>query len=272
MKQLILGALEFQGLTQHTAGVEIFLKSLRKYYNGDVVFFTRNLHPTTKQLLDSFNIIQIDKTEFEQQHKIVRLGINATRRLYYYIWLQEQDYDQILMADIFDVVFQSDPFEVYQNPFYVHAFNSDNVSIISEEARKIGECPINSGWIQAHYGTDIFKKLCGKPILCAGLIFGNKEQTLNINKLFIDEVKSMYGRPGFGNLDQAHIEYLFHTKDFPKLIVDYLNDDFMHIGHTKNEDIKFDNGRILIEDRYPSIVHQYNRHQNIQTQLEMFYK
>jgi len=260
--KLVLGALEFIQPPFDFRGVICFLRSLREYYTGDVVFFTRNLPVECKKILDYFNVEQIDKTEFERKYNIVRLGINATRRIYYYLYLKEYtQYSDILMADVFDVIFQGNPF-----PDTI----PEESAIISEEAKNIEDCKINSGWIYNAYGSADYIDLKTLSILCAGLIRGGYYGTLKVNQLFIEEVKSMQGKPVFGTLDQAHFEYIFHKKNFLKSILPYNNPLMMHIGHTPVNDISINQrGLILVKGTKPIMLHQYNRHKDL---MDFIYK
>ena len=265
--KLVLASLEFLMQPYDYRGLKVFCKSLREHYNGDCVFFIRNVPPQALDILKECNIKTIEKSEYEQKYNIVKFGINATRRVYNYLFLKNNpQYTDIISIDVTDVYIQSNPFEA----------NTNGKAQISEEAVLIKDCRINAGWITGNYGDEAFKLIGNKPILCAGIIRANNENTKKISKLFINEVQELFKRSGgtkFGNLDQAHIEYMFHSLDFDKEILPYLNSSYMHIGHTKREDLSINNGVISISNKItPNIVHQYNRHADIENILYEQYK
>jgi len=268
--KLVLASLEFLVQPYDYRGLKVFCKSLREHYDGDCVFFTRNVPPQAMDILKENNITSIEKSEYEEKYNIVKFGINATRRLYNYLFLKNNPkYTDIISIDVTDVVIQSDPFKA----------KSDGKAQISEEAVLIKDCTINAGWISGNYGDKEFELIGNKPILCAGIIRANNENTQKLSKIFINEVQELFKRSRgtkFGNLDQAHIEYMFHSLDFDKEILPYVNDSYMHIGHTKRDDLSIDNGTITISSSLgnitPNIVHQYNRHADIEGILYEQYK
>lgn len=267
--KLVLASLEYLIQPFDFRGLKVFCKSLRQHYTGDCVFFVRNLPLEATNILKKYDIKTVDKTEYEIKHNIVRFGINATRRVYYYLFLkQNPQYDDILSTDVTDVVVQSNPFNEITN----------GVTQISAEAKNISECVINAGWIEGNYGPGDYNLLKDKPILCAGIIRGNNENTKILSKLFVKEVTDLYTRSNgtkFGNLDQAHIEYIFHMKDFSKQVLPYLNNSFVHIGHTPESSISISDNKISIESngllKTPALVHQYNRHKGVEDFLYSVY-
>jgi hypothetical protein len=263
---LILASLEFLSQPYDFRGLKVFCKSLRKYYNEDCVFFVRNLPLEANKILYEFDIKTVSKQSYEEKYKIIPFGINATRRVYNYLFLKNNpQYTDIICTDVTDVVFQSNPFNVT---------NVDGIAQISEEAKLIKDCKINAGWINGNYGTNAFEELQNKPILCAGIIRANNKNTQILNKLFVKEVQNLYSRSNgtkFGNLDQAHIEYIFHVENFNKQILPYINKSFIHIGHSAIEDITFSNNTISVLGVVPAAIHQYNRHKNIENMLYSIY-
>lgn len=263
--KLILGSLEFLMEPYNVSGLKVFCKSLREHYNDDCVLFVRNLPTEADDILKQSNIQTINKTEYETKYNIVRFGINATRRVYNYLFLKNNpQYTDIISTDITDVLVQDDPFKI----------STDGSAQIAEEAKQIKDCTINAGWISGNYGEEAYNNLQNKPILCAGIIRANNENTKHLTKMFVNEVQELYWRSQgtkFGNLDQAHIEYIFHCLTFNKQILPYLNQSFIHIGHTSKEDISVTKNKITISETTPSLIHQYNRHKEIEDFLYNLY-
>ena len=112
--------------------------------------------------------------------------------------------------------------------------------------------------------------------MCAGIIRANNQNTQAVSRMFFKEVQDLYIRSNgtkFGNLDQAHIEYIFHTQPFDKEILPYLNPSFVHIGHTVRNNIEISNAdnSLCISGITPSMVHQYNRHKDVEEKLYELY-
>ena len=264
--KLVLASLEFLVQPYDFRGLKVFCKSLRKHYDGDCVFFVRNLPQQAIDILDQNNIKTVNKGDYEAKYNIIKFGINATRRVYYYLFLKNNpQYTDVLSTDVTDVVFQSNPFNIQTN----------GDAQISEEAVLIKDCKINAGWISGNYGEEAFAQIGSKPILCAGIIRANNANTQTVSNLFFKEVQDLYIRSNgtkFGNLDQAHIEYLFHIQQFNKEILPYLNKSFVHIGHTKRTDVEMQDGGVLsVLGVVPAMIHQYNRHKDIEEKLYELY-
>jgi len=278
--QIVLTTLEYNRELTKDLGVTIFLKSLRKFYEGHIVCFIRNVPIEIQQELKDANVELIDKDKFEKEHEMHQLGMYIMRFFYFYIYLKDKQFDQILMIDLFDVVFQRDPFD----SFNVLQIPSDK-PVFCCEAQTINKCSINTKWINYTYGEDILKQIGDKPIICAGAVYcKTKEAAMKFFKIFKKEVVWTLNNikewhPSLV-MDQGLITKLVHTNPTNGFALDYLNSSLLHAGHVPanklsiyneyNNDIGMDGihkGVIWI----PAIIHQWNRHEHLKAHLKNKY-
>ena len=91
-----------------------------------------------------------------------------------------KDLDTVLITDMRDVIFQSDPSKIE---------HSDLDCFMEDEGWTIGDEPYNAGWIKAFYGQEELDKLKGKPIHCSGVMIGTKAGILRYIDAIIEEVE-----------------------------------------------------------------------------------
>ena len=91
----------------------------------------------------------------------------------YWIWsLQYEATSQILILDVRDSYFQSNPFLFEQS-----ASSSCTLDLFEEnrEAVNIGKSSYNSKWVKTAYGKDIFQAMSEKPVICSGSTMGSQK-------------------------------------------------------------------------------------------------
>ena len=136
--------------------IVLFLASLRRFYNGQVLFFVgKNDHQLKK------NIKYYDSSYLEvnsHKHEII---IKRYKILIDYL-KGEKNISNIFFCDSRDIYFQSDPFK--------YSYEG-SINFFSEEAN-IEDCPINSQWMNKTLGKNIFAELRKKHIVCCGTVMG----------------------------------------------------------------------------------------------------
>lgn len=174
------------------------------------------------------------------------------------------EYENILLCDTKDVIFQKDPFE---------SLAKDSLFFFQEDSgiRIADEMAYNGGWIYSAYGEEILHNIFPYNIICSGTILGSREKIL----VLLDTVKSEFlkirsTRPDTYRsmiLDQAVVNYLAR---FNKEIIDIsqikVNGDIVAtIGISASEDpqrrdeILISGHHMLVNGFDPSIIHQYDR-------------
>jgi hypothetical protein len=250
-KNLILSAAVGYNFEQ----VEFFVKSLRKHYEGDVCFIISEKDLELDVRLQDYNC-DIIKT------KIHKKKIQFKRYEIFSKYLNNKNYNNILLCDSRDIYFQGNPFEFnYNGPinFFLEDF-------------KIKNCPYNSNWIIKTYGKKEFDQISNKTILCSGTVLGESEKIKEYLKLITKYISNFrYQKklkyfltfrtdPEERGCDQGHANYLVHTSKIndinfysngkgPIATVFYLNE------------LNFDNkSRLINELGNPYLlVHQYDK-------------
>ena len=235
--------------------IEFFLKSLRKYYNGDVLFLIGKNDLEIRKILELYNC------DFEEisAHKF---DVQLKRYDFYLKILEKKKYENILLCDSRDIYFQSNPF-TYSYKGSVNFFLED---------KKIRECPSNTHWLIKAYGEKIYNSLSNNIINCSGTTLGTYNGIKNYLTLMIKHsLKYKFkkrlkylltfrrDKTGRG-VDQAHANYIVHNKLIDNSFV-YSNADgpVATVFYLKN--IRFNNNSELINtlNEPYCIVHQYDK-------------
>jgi hypothetical protein len=98
-------------------------------------------------------------------------------------------YKQIFLADVKDVVFQSQFFGVA---------DGEKVTLF-EDANRYGDCYWNDKWYKEGYGENAFAKVIGRHPICVGTLLGTFDAMLGL----LDEFTRCLARSPFGRIEQA---------------------------------------------------------------------
>jgi hypothetical protein len=171
-------------------------------------------------------------------------------------------FDNFLITDCRDVLIQSDPFSLV------------NGRLISGlEPETIGNERYTCQWLEDAYGRDVLQRFLDKQVICAGVTLGPAQQIENYLTELCDEMWKRLPQMIFENIgyDQAAHIYLI-LED--RIEVELTSNQQGIIATVSLEDagefaVDVNLGRVKIYDRYPAIVHQYDRHPNL---LDFFTK
>ena len=136
--------------------IVLFLASLRRFYDGEVVFFVNKKDHQLKENIKLYNASFIEVNSHKHDIIIKRYKILID-------FLKEKNnIKKIFFCDSRDIYFQSNPFTYeYQKP----------LNFFSEE-KKIEDCMINSKWMNKTLGLKVFEQLRKKHIVCCGTVMG----------------------------------------------------------------------------------------------------
>jgi hypothetical protein len=159
-----------------------------------------------------------------------------------------RQYDQVLLADVKDVVFQS------------HFFSaSDNAVSLFDQDVIYGESNWDTEWYREAWGEVELKKVLGKSAVCIGTILGPNQHVLSL----VGQLCEYILRFPFGRIEQAVFNYMLQNEliEAPHQIVPNLEtigtlaDDNVH-ARTITEDglIKRAADKSVIP-----VVHMYDR-------------
>jgi hypothetical protein len=198
-RRLVLGA----AIGFRVEQVRVFVESLRANYQGDVLLLIRWPGLRVARYLKSHGV---DVIRVFQTRSFTR-SVHARRYAIYFDYLRAQlcRYDQVMMSDVRDVVFQRNPFDGITSPkchFYLES-----------AVRTIGEDPTNSRWVHGCFSSAEAERLAACRISCSGITIGGTAAIMAYLERMAARIGAMpwriYRRIGHG-YDQAIHNYLVH--------------------------------------------------------------
>jgi len=238
----------------HSANIAIFVHSLRKQSDADLLLFVeKNPHPRTASILEKNDVIVIYlDLDAISEH----VSTHRWRLIHQYLHENQDVYSKILLADIRDTAFQSDPFQFVDETFMYSAKES---SLIRNEGW-------NKGWIESCFGREMVKKIGNNYVVCSGISIGGIKPVLE----YLDEMLSILEGPTFSScerngVDQGIHNVIIYDRNLPN--VELLNLDSGFIlnlqGWSKRDSVRnFEN--IQNDAGTVPIVHQYDRNHDLQ--------
>jgi len=216
-------------------------------FNGDIVILVSDqIEPETKQRLTEHGVILIfikeQALQFTKKYansrlwkihslphklvfallnsgadKIARLGryikrfhlISGSRYCFYYDYLlaNKDKYQYILLSDVRDVVFQSDPFKNLDQPDVLNFYEEENT---------IEKSFYTSYWIRHAFGAKALEAIKEKMSVCSGTTIGSVDRVLNyLENMIITQARITAGLTGLGGFDQGVHNYLIYNNYFP---------------------------------------------------------
>jgi len=245
MTQLILGAA--CGYT--TKELEPFVKSLRRYYQGDAVLVVFPLSDSDRTFFEQYNIIT-----YELDQPIPNPKDIQTYRYYFYNECMENfpTADHVLIIDVRDVMFQDDPFKyplTHQLEFY-------------QEPCLYKNCPANAPWMHGMYSQSGYDLVKDEYILCGGSTIGTFQgMSLYINAM-IKEIERIQatGRHIHSGEDQPIHNFLVYNQTFPDWITHPNAEHAIATLHHQHQFTFNRAGQLLNSRNEPiPIVHQWDR-------------
>lgn len=259
-RQLIIGVVK--GYSYRL--LQGFLLSLRQVnYRGDLcMFLSENLGQRTKRILirQGVKIIEFkESSPFLEGLEPLATGmpavmsINNYRYLLYYSYLmQHRDaYDQVMISDVRDVVFQRDPF----------AFEMDNnlCCFLETKSIQIKDSDINRDWLDAVAGEAARKTIQDQYISCSGITYGPTDAMLQYLEAFLEHLKKV--PVAEGGTDQGIHNYLIYTHKINNLRLFDNESGPVLTMHFMDEYRVNDQGLVCNEQgRAVNVIHQYDRH------------
>ncbi len=232
--------------------VEPFLASFLKYcQSAQLCLFTTNMDLRFNEVVAQHHITVKDAAPF----LLGPTHIQNARYFMYESYLQEcgDKYDRVLLTDVRDVFFQSDPFAV---PL------PSSVCFAAEDGF-LGQEPVNRAWIERLYGRELLAEVADNTISCSGTVIGRLQELRLYVALMCVEIRHRQHTDEWGT-DQGVHNYLV-WKISPKFgAVDMANRIVKTVGITDAARIKIVNETVLIDGYAPPVIHQWDRH----TQLE----
>lgn len=264
MRNLVLGIIDNYKFGQ----IKIFLLSLKEVAGNEhvclfvgpkitssVVKKIEGLGAETIRYKNDFPFIS---TPHAENFKTLphRIHIYNFRHFLYYDYLlkNSQKFKNVLLTDVKDVFFQKNPF----------GFNIENKLYVAVEntAISIENCECTSKWIRRGYGEVMLETMKTNEVICAGTILAPEPQIRSYLHRLIQEffaVKNVYNCA-----DQAMHNVLVHSDKLGPTQKCYnFNGPILTVG-TEQTYILNKQGELVNKDGgIVSIVHQYDRHQEL---------
>lgn len=164
-------------------------------------------------------------------------------RFYQYLVTAPTSYGNVMLTDVRDVVFQSDPFERDLGPG-VHCF-------LEDERQTLGSQRQNRDWLVQAYGERVAAELADCPISCSGVTIGNYDAVLEYLRVLTD---GLLGLPRqFEGIDQAVHNYVLQRGLVPNAqLIANGEGPVLTLGIVPRDEV----GTSVSA----AIVHQYDRH------------
>jgi hypothetical protein len=241
--------------------IKNFVLSFRKYNTVDdiILIYRKNDIAKIGDFIQKHNVKVVD---FEPYDK-VPIHVVASRFLKYLdIVDQFKDYKNILLADIRDVFFQSNPFDNLPDGEFLYGFTEDPGLSLDKEEHHIK-------MILKLFGQETLDQMAGKKIICSGTILGTNEKMTNWLRVFKDYLMQIQDKnPRICHemlLDQVIANHIYYFQDKGNQIELKDNGDIVgtiglcithpdHVG-----DMKMENDTIYLDGKVPAIIHQYDR-------------
>lgn len=252
-----------------------FVKSLSPYMDDgvDVVLFYKDIPKKTLRKLEQYNVTLISFTETYPfvSYPIVAPAPNTqaypmhicTRRfLMYYLYLAKINrlkYQQVMLTDVRDVVFQSDPSELIKG---------EDILAVFQEDQQVRESNHNVSWLTNLFGVAYLNTVQDRQIICAGTTVGSIQKVYQYLQTMLTTLTQVDASTGE---DQGMHNYIVFENEIPGIRV-FTNSDPMILttaGRRGNYIIK--NGMVCEpKSQKPYIVlHQYDR---VPCLRRMFYR
>lgn len=170
----------------------------------------------------------------------------------------------VLLADVRDVIFQSDPFDHVRSGRYT-----------GDEILKVKDCHSNTVWIKDAYGADVYDKLAERISVCSGVSLGTMASMQDYLDAFCRETFRVMQDKCLDTLpvwDQAfHIKLLL-LDGLPFQMVPW-NGFLATVAQAGSEHLRVNaEGLVEVDGHVPAILHQYDRHPPIQEHIHATYR
>ena len=237
-----------------------FLKSLIKtnLQNCDVIIFVKEVKISIIKNLKSFGI-----NIHEISDKFENIPIYNYRWKVYNEFLKKnrKKYNFVLSVDLKDTIIQNDIFEVYKDYKHLLGFSLEDAPL----------------WYGFHgprileiFGQKLYQKLKDEKIINAGTVWGTEDEFFKFSQILW---KNLLIYPQAE--DQTMLNYLYYHKQFFKNVTIFSDNcgPVITIGLTKRNYINLDSENNILNsgNQIASIIHQYDRHKDIQVKIKEKY-
>lgn len=257
MKKTLIGLCN--NVCNNKEKIKLWSKSFKKFSDGDVVLLGANMSDKDKVACEELKIYY-QPVEIGRERQI-----NHKRLEHIKNWIEKSNADLILSTDVFDVVFQGDPFKKLDTENFDFFTGGEGVDVNQE--------PWNWENITTLFSDEV-SKCIGKEIICSGVMAGKRDAMISVyDRMFELCEKS----PDNHDIkDQAALIVMIVNNEIPNLKIFNLDDGWVvHCGvagptqffkkwgfknNLKYGIPKMENGNVCTSEGSPfDMVHQFNR-------------
>lgn len=215
-KNLIIGGFTNYGINQLKPWV--LSAKVHGGNNTEVVLVTGNTTDETIDWLRDQGVVIVPMLQ------VNNIPIHVLRFLSIYDYLHKywQEYDYVITTDVKDVYFQTDPFEIFEQPFYQD--NNLKLVVASEGLKYKDEAWGNENLMQA-YGPYVYEQFKDNEIFNVGTFGGHSEY---VKDMVFNIFTNAINRP-IPICDQAVFNVLINTQPF-KDVIWYTHDWACELG------------------------------------------
>lgn len=167
-----------------------------------------------------------------------------------------KDYQNVMMTDVRDVIFQRDPFDFDIQPDSIYYF-------LEAEHTRIQDCEKNSWWITEMLGGKALERLGPNHISCGGTIIGCPKIMLMHFKITTESIAKNLRCCNRAGIDQAPHNLIIWDRLVPNVnAIPNRAGIILTMQTTKREHWSItDDGLIMVDgNKIPNTVHQYDRY------------
>ncbi len=238
--------------------LEPFVRSfIKNVPSANLVLFTGEMSPFTRNRLENIGGGRIKIEPYPDYAKNARPVNIRWKICIEYIKAHEREYNQILMADTRDVIFQSDIFKEFESQSNYLGYATEGDNIKGEKSK----CDLNYIWMTEGFGKEAADKLADKEIICGGTVIGTPKEMQIFGSKVLEYIPSLtHGH------EQMTLQYMIYNKLLPieNLIkISYYDGAIFTTSlYAVYNQIKTESNFILSPNgRIPAVVHQYDRPQ-----------
>jgi hypothetical protein len=197
MKKALLGL--SNNISQNINKIKVWSQSFKKHSDGDVILLCANSNDKEIKMCQDLGIITIPVI-VNDTYNIINKRLKITQD-----FLKTSDIELWIVADVFDVVFQSDPFQKMDLKYDI---------FVGSEGLNVSQEPWNKDVINKVF-PEYSQKCSDSDIICAGVIGGKKDSLI---KLY-DRLDYMCENSlnGHNIKDQAALIIMIYNNEIEKL-------------------------------------------------------
>jgi hypothetical protein len=238
--------------------VFIFVESWKKHCNSDLILVVNSdAEDSFINYLEKSGVLIYDF--IFQESKIP----NIFRYFAFQSILNNLNYKKCFITDVKDVVFQDNIFLYSENEldFFMESIIFNHYSKFNEN--------YNFNTYEVFYGIEKALNLCSKTVSCCGTVLGYKKYI----ELYLNTMVEQFSNKNLNifGLDSAVHHYIVHND----IIISTKNKNgngVLTLQETSKDKIKtVNNNKVLFDNKFPFVLHQYDRHENLKLMFNDLY-